>query len=432
MSDPITPADSTSNTGSRRKNRPGKNARMAARQLLPGGATATTAPASRSDASFFSSQAPSDPIPQPGRYPVVFQAMGEPSTEVAFAYDPNAISDIAQGLQERYIFNPRYAEFSRNAGYTDELFNKDLVRMFLLSLAQQTVHAHVNMGLTMGDLSPLASSDAFVLSSLKAVVEQFGEFSSQPLGMRFTLVDYYSTVTALVRSAYTLRATDDWEEHIDRMWIPTKKADKRTAFIVACGLARYVESNLGMKLNIKALAERVFTEEYPLFEAVKGLLPGDDSRFDVLFTGYVSQVQFANKFTSAAGQGLLTELGLKWEGPAETHLHFDLVPKVEFPELLDTILRKKPAFQQFLSITSGLRDRTQAAGSLGQVSEVTTDRGITVVKTHVAMLAPEESLLACFPPSGMFEDVGPLAAVETTPIAVALRATEFLQLDWVG
>jgi len=426
----VAPTDSASNVGKNKKNRPGKNARYAAKSGLPGGDPASTAPSSVSRASFFASQAPSDPVPQPGRFPIVFQAMGEPSTESQFAYDSSSIAGVVDGLAERYIYNPRYAEFSNHSGYADNFFERDLVRSFLLSLAQQTVHAHVNLGLTMGDFSTLASSDTFIFNSLKAVVDQFGEFTSPVLGSRFTLVDYGSTVKSLVRSASQVRANKHWIHAVQRMWIPTTKGDKRTAFIVAHYLSGKIRDMLDITLDVTTLASKVFVEEWDVFESIRPLLPAG-SELDRLFVPY-NQQTFTDKFSDDEGQALLTWLGLEWEGPDPTHLQWDLIPKVVFPELLDEWLIEKPTISKFVQVTSSLRDRAQACGSISQISEVTSDRGIYIIKSHHALMAPEESLLACFPPSGLFAKVGPLNAVETTPIAVSLRATEFLQLDWVS
>jgi hypothetical protein len=431
----VTPADSASAQG-KKKNRPGKNARNAARSAAPQSEPARTAASSMSNASFFASQAARDPVPQPGRFPVVFQAMaGMPTSDTKFSYQPGKIADILENLDGRYVYNPRYAEFSNHSGYDDDSFRRDLARIFLLALAQRTVYSHVNMGLTMGDLSSLASSDAFIFPSLKTVVDQFGEFSSPALGTRYVLGDYATTIHSIVRMASHVRANDSWISVIRRGWIPSRVGDPRTAFLVACRLAVFVRGAINVSLDVDTLSGKVFREEWDVFEAIKPLLGLDDdggSRFDRLFTGYANEQMFADKFTPDEGQDVLDELGLNWAHPAVTHFDFGMVPKVRFPELLDQILAKKPAFSKFFNIVSNQHDKLEAAGSITQVSEVTSNSGVTVVRTHVSVTAQDESLLACFPPTGAFAEVGPLHVVETTAVAVSLRATEFLQLDWVN
>jgi len=429
----VAPSDSASSVG-KKKNRPGKNQRIAARAMLPPEAQSQTGPSSAAGASFFSSQLPSDPIPQPGKFPVVFSTgVGEPTRDVNLAYTPNVVRDITFSLAERYTFNPKYAEFSNDSGYTDELFEKDLVRFFLLGLAQQTVHAHVNMGLPLGDFSSIASTDVFLPSSLRSVVSQFGEFSIPSLGTRFLLRDYATTVSSLVFAASQI-SVSALSSPVRRLWLPMKVADKRTRFILACALSRFLNT-LSISLEAEELSNHILNDRWDVFDALKPLLGDEDAtrdRFDFLFRGYADENQFVALFTGPGPQGVLDELALFWRNPDRGHLDFSFVAKVEFPEILDEWARKRAAIAKFLSIGSGLANRQSAAGSASQVSNISDVSGVTVVKTHVALPAPELSLLACFPSSAFTGLVGPLNVVTTTSIPVALRATEFLQLDWLG
>lgn len=426
----VTPSESASNSG-KKKSRPGKNARMAAR----GGAPASSQ-SSVSNASFFSSQVPADPVPQPGKFPVVFRAgAGEPTRDVEFAYDADKINGITCDLLGRYVWNPRYAEFSSHADYTDSMFEKDVTRMFLLGLAQQSVHAHVNMGLPLGDFSSIASTDVTEFVSLSAVIRQFGEFQDASLGSRFLLKNYATTIASLVRAAHDVGEDSAANQAaVMRMWIPTKSKDSRTTFIVASALSEFIWKGLGLRLSIEDLSNHLFDTPWDAFDAIKVLLGGDDAsreRFDFLFKSYTTEVQFVALFTNGRLRAL-AELGLSWRHPDVSHLAWELVPKVEFPELVDLWSRKRSAIESFISCTSGLANRSSATGSHAQVSEVSTSSGVTVVKTHVALSAPEFSLLSCFPPSGVVPSVGPLNVVLTTSIATDVRATEFLQLDWKG
>jgi len=419
------PSDSVSNQG-KKKNRPGKNARNQMKASTTG----------ISDSAFFSSQLPDVPVPQPGSFPVVFRTgVGEPTRDVPFSYDPDTIAEIVHPLRDRYIYNPRYAEFSSNAGYTDDLFDVDLHRQVFLGLAQQTVHAHVNMGLPLGDFSSIASADVYQFTSLASVIRQFGEFSDPSLGTRYLLRYYQTTVASLVRAAYRCSSEKRLRRSVLTLWLPTKAKDKRTTFIVGAKLAGLVATNLRVQLDLDELCDHLFNDSWDVFDALKPLLGDDDTtrdRFDFLFSSYGNEVDFVQKFSGTGPQGVLSELGLWWDHPVQPDLAFDLIPKVEFPELVDAWARKRSAIQKFVSCSSGLANRGSASGSQAQVSAVSTQVGITVVQTHVALPANELSLLACFPPSALVKDPGPYNVVITTSIPLQVRATEYLQGDWMG
>lgn len=433
----VTPSESASQGGNKKKNRPGKNQRHANRQAgMPVSSSSSTAPSSVSNQAFFSSQVPNDPTPQPGRYPVVFNTgAGEPTRDSEFAYDQRSINSIAGGLTQRYQFNPRYNEFSSYSGYDDDEFMRDLVQSFLLGIAQHTVHAHVNMGLPLGDFSSVSNSDNFLFTSLASVVRQFGELSSHALGTRFLLKDYASTVSSLVFAASKLTTNGpNNSQVILRMWLPMSASDKRTTFIVSRALAGYL-SDLGVKLDLAQLQNHIFSGTWDVFDALKPLLGDDDEardRFDFLFTPYTTELQFVNLFTPNGRQNVLGQLGLVWANPNVGHLDFSFQPKVQFPILVDRWARKRAAIVKFFSSVSGLANRSAAVGSLVQLSDVSSLSGVTVVRSLLAVSAPEYSLLACFPASGYFSTDYAYNAIVTTSVSAPLRATEFLQLDWLG
>jgi hypothetical protein len=430
----VTPSESASSAG-KRKNRPGKNARQAARASAPPGATSQTGSSSVSKASFFASQLPSDPVPQPGRFPVVFQTgVGEPTKDVNFCFSPEVINGTTSALSQRYIFNPRYAEFSSDSDYTDDLFERDLVRAFLLGVAQQTVHTHVNMGLPLGDFSSISSTDVFLPTSLRSVVSQFGEFSLPALGTRFLLRNYVTTVSSLVFAASKVVETKVTDP-VHELWLPMSTTDTRTRFIVANALSQFIYTGLNITLDVEELSNHIFTDTWSVFDALKTELGDDDvarDRFDFLFSGYTDEAQFVTKFLGAPRQAVLHQLNLRWDDPVRGDLNFSFVPKVMFPELVDKWARKRSAIAKFVSVSSGLTNRAEAVGSAAQISSVKNTEGVTLVKTHVALPAPELSLLACFPSTAFFGSVGPLNVVMTTSIPTAVRATEFLQMDWLG
>lgn len=146
MSSSVVPTDSASSTG--RKAKPGKRERQAARSVV---SSAGGVPASTPKAAMFASGS-FDPTPQPGRFPVVFQTgAGEPARDLEYSFDLSALSSVVCGFPGRYIYHPTFAQFSSDSEIDSEAFKKQLSVSFLLRLAQQTVHSHVNMGLPQGD-----------------------------------------------------------------------------------------------------------------------------------------------------------------------------------------------------------------------------------------------------------------------------------------
>jgi len=436
MSSSVAPSESASSSG-RKKGRPGK-AQRAAAKALPGGEPALTAPSSVSGASRFSSAAPSLPVPQPGKFPVVFPSgAGEPTRDASFAYDGDRIGSIIESLPERYSSNSKFVEFKSYSNLTDGEWETEVAVGFLLGLAQQTVHAHVNMGLPQGDFSPVFSSDVSLFSAVRAIISQFGEFSSDSLGSRFLLAGYHETVTSLVRAAS--RASSEAPGRLgETLWLPTKQRDANTRFVVASALADMLKTQ-GVYLDVDMLAEDVFTRTSPLWEGVKPFL-GDApdegeadprDRFDFLFARYDDEARFLAVVGAGARRPTLAEIGLKWPSPSAADLDWSFNVKDRFSVLSDSLARKRATYQKFFSLGSGLANRAVAIGSSIQASAVSSAAGVTIVKTLLAQAAPEYSLLACFPLSGRFSNRNELNVVLTTSVNVAQRATEFTQLDWL-
>ena len=426
----VTPSDSASQQVQKKKNRPGKNARMARAALTPP-ASSVTSPKSMSSASQFASAAVPPPIPQPGKFPVVFDTgAGEPTQDEIFSYDHRQIRKIIEPFPDRYIYSARYAEFSASAGYTDAAFSADVMQFFLLGLAQQTVFTHVNMGLPLGDFSAIASTDVFHFASLRAIISQFGEFSVPTLGTRFLLSDYVSTVSSLVHAAKKLDGSAADMNVLDRLWLPMSPRDKRTKHIFATSLQKYA-SSFGVKLDPIPLAENLFEQEDPAFNAVKVLFGDDSGLFDFLFAPLDNSADWVAAFTPGEAQRALTALGLVWKKPNTAHLNFSFLAKVEFPILLDEWARKKATITKFFSCASSVTSRSTALGSTAQLTDVSNVSGVTLIRALLALSAPEFSLLACFPPSAYARLPDDYKVRMSTSIPVVVRSTEFAQLDWL-
>lgn len=435
VSSSVAPGDSVSSRGGR-KTKPGKAERAARRAGQSGN---PGQPANAAKAAAFAGSGFSGPEPSPGSYPVVFPVgAGEPSRESHFVYDPDELQNLAKEFAPRYQKHPRYVEFKANSGVTDSRFVKLMASSFLLGLAQQTVHAHVNMGLPLLDFSPIASSDVSLTSAQRAVLTQFGEFSEPALGTRYVLADYVNTVSRLVLAAGQIENGEAIVKVIERNWLPMSPSDRVTKVIIAAALNDFI-SAFEIRLSDTVLEDAVLSGDVPdAWEAIKSQLgdpPDEDEpdtrdRFDFLFKRYNDVGQFTVAFSTVAASAVLEELSLDWDTPSAGHLDWAFNPKSVFSDLVDKWSRLSASFSQFFSMGSGLSNRTTARGSLAQMSEVSTSDSICIVKTHVALSAAGFSLAACFPPGGIFSGDLTRNVVVTTPLNVPQKATEFCLQDW--
>lgn len=435
VSSSVAPGDSVSSRGGK-KTKPGK-AERAARRAGQSGASGVSASSAKALA--FAGSGFSGPVPQVGAHPVVFPTgVGEPSREQEFVYDHDELAKLTKEFAPRYTRNPRYAEFKVHSGVTDARFVKLSACSFLLGLAQQTVHAHVNMGLPQLDFAPVSSSEVELTSAQRAVVTQFGEFSEPALGTRYLLADYVNTVGRLVFSAKNVFDGGVVSDVLERSWLPMSSTDRVTKVVVASLLNEFL-SPMELRVLDTVLEDAVLSGNVPdAWTAIKSGLgdppaPGEvdrRDRFDFLFKSYADVGQFTVAFTTAPASAVLEELGLSWENPNAGHLDWQFNTKSVFSELVDQWSRLSASYGQFFSMGSGLSNRTAARGSLAQMADVSTSDMVTVVKTHVALSAASFSLVACFPAPGIFSGDLRRNVVVTTPLNVPQKATEFCLLDW--
>lgn len=429
----VAPSDSVSTKG--RRSRPGKAERQAKRSAVgsqPGHA------ASAAKAFTFASGVQT-PKPQPGKFPVVFQTgAGEPARDKNFVMDPETIHDVLSDFPDRYTHNAKYNEFHSYAELEDTDFSKEIVTSALLRLSQQVVHSHVNMGLPQGDFAPIASTDVRVPASIAAFISQFGEFSVPALGTRFLLSDYENTVRALIWAASQVSGDTSLYAPILRSWLPVRPGDRRTKTIVAERLNRVLTPH-GLHIEPKLLEAAVLSGDVPdVWENIKPVLgpPPEEGktdkrdRFDFLFKSVRDAANFVVTWTAKPAAEVLDELGLPWPNPRSGHVDWGFNAKEIFTSLSDAWARKVTTYAQFFEMSSSQLNRTAASGSQSQMAVVSTTDAITVIKTHLALTAPEFSLAACFPATAIFSGPIDRKVVLTTPLSVSQRATEFVQMDW--
>lgn len=433
MSSSIAPTDSASSTG--RKSKPGKRERQAARSAVSstGGVPASTPKASQFAAGSF------DPVPQPGKFPVVFQTgAGEPARDQMFSLDMPSLGSVVCGLPEKFRYHPSFAQFSADAEIDASDFEKQLSVSFLLRLSQQLVHAHVNMGLPQGDFAPVASAELKVFQSLSAVVSQYGEFSSPALGTRYLLSGYEESVSRLVFAASQIQRSGRVHHVLDRSWLPMSASDRVTKLAVAKALNGFL-SRVGISIASSVLEDAVLSGSVPdVWEGIKGFLGEDPEegqpdlrdRFDFLFKSYADSAQFTVAFTTASSSAALAELNLPWHSPSAGHLDWQFNVKSVFGSLSEMWSRVTATYSRFFEMSSSQAQRGHAVGSPAQMVTVRVTDSVTIVKTFLALSAAQFSLAACFPPSCLFSGEIDRRVVVSTPLPVAQRATEFCQLDW--
>lgn len=429
VSSSVAPGDSVSSRGGK-KSKPGKSERAARRV---GQGSQPGLPASATKASQFAAGFSSDPVPTPGKYPVVFQTgAGEPTRDLEYSYDHEAIRRVIGGFGDRYVRNARYAEFKAHSGLTDGQFKSYIAVATLLGLAQQTVHSHVNMGLPQGDFAPVSSSEVLNFAAVRAYVTQFGEFSVPSTGTRYMLADYQSTVSRLVFAAQQCMRNGTHGPVMDRMWLPMSSSDRSTKVVLAARLNGFL-SNMDLAVTDSVLEDAVMSGTVPdVWEALKPQF-GDESvrdRFDFLFRHYADVAQFTVAFTTPAASAVLAELSLAWATPSAGHLDWSFNPKQSFSSLADAWAKVSSTYAQFFEMGSGIAGRASARGSEAQMVDVRTTDGVTIVKTYLALSAPAFSLSACFPPECIFVGGIGRRVIMTTSVSVSQRATEFCLRDW--
>jgi len=424
----VAPSDSISKTG--KKSKPGKAERAARRSVVDSAQGSMASPAK----AFTFATTSSAPKPQPGKYPVVFQTgAGEPSRDQTFSIDEVVLTEQIKSFPTRFTFNEKFNEFTANAEIGDKVFAKDLAVASLLRLAQQVVHSHVNMGLTQGDFAPVASTEVHVPGSIAAFISQHGEHAVPALGTRFLYADYENTVRSIIWAAHHVNKNGGGVLPVERMWLPVRPGDHHTKHVIASRL-RLMLSTVNIDIISNVLEEGVLSGEVPPeWETIKNALGSEDverDRFDFLFKSYRDAPHFVTSFTSAVNSEVLAQLGLSWPDPRPDHVSWDFNAKEIFTILSDAWARKSVTYAKFFEMSSSQMTRNSALGSQAQMAQVETRDGITIVKTHLALSAPEFSLAACFPPTAIYSDGLSRRVVVTTPLSVLQRATEFVQMDW--
>lgn len=280
----------------------------------------------------------------------------------------------------------------------------------------------------------MASTEVHVPGSIAAFLSQHGEHAVPALGTRFLYKDYENTVRSIIWAAEKVSKNGGSVAPVCRMWLPVRSGDKRTKQIIASRLGVMLDT-INISISCNVLEEAVLSGSVPdEWELIKPSFGPEDGpardRFDFLFKSYRDPAHFVAGFTTTANLEVLTQLGLSWTDPRADHVSWDFNAKEIFTSLSDAWMRKSVTYAKFFEMSSSQMARNSALGSQAQMAEVTSRDGITIVKTHLALSAPEFSLAACFPATAIYSGGISRRVVVTTPLSVLQRATEFVQMDW--
>jgi len=299
------------------------------------------------------------------------------------------------------------------------------------------------------------------------------------IGTRFLLADYKTTIGSLIFRAKRITFSEDMDDvsrELQLTWLPMSSRDKRTRWIVACHLARWFLDNHQVLLNVDRLTDDLFGGDVPEYiillrslladpdedldptpepsEHGEGEEGGDDAtprpidphipggapaplppyrasrRFDFLFESLGDANAWVNAFNDDRRQATLNSLGLFWSDPAAGDLDFNFLPKREVNDILEPWIILRPRMVNFVTTSSGQHGRTAATGGLAQFSKVKIAGSEIHIASLINLLAPEYSLLACFPPEAATDPTLRLDVSLVHTTNVDRVATEFLERDW--
>jgi len=427
------PGDSVSQVGSEKpekknKNRKGKNARnrgkKSATSTTPSvdtKVTSTTIPTS------FRNNQSVGPTPEPGRWPVVFSVTaGHPTTEIAFQPLSPPVEDALSHI-DTYTMDANFARYSRDFGYTHLDFTVSLHAVLFLSLAQQIVFSHVNMGRPAGDFFTLQTTRLQVPSALLAFVRQYGELPFEGMGKLFVLANYRTTVSSLVLAAQRAFASKKIDHAISNyLWLPMEVRDSRTCWIVATKIATLLLDELNITLEASSIAEVLYSGNCPALLQVllnSTTLPNHAS----LFAAYPSAVTFDRHLRDRTDT--YQALGLVLP-QAPWILDFNFSVQDEYPLLARKWLARTPAISSWFNTSTIADSASSAQGSLSQFAKVETAQGITSIHSLSELDPQSYSLVACFPASAALCPRHKYNTFLTTSASTLEPAFEFLQRDW--
>lgn len=436
-------------TGPKKKGRPSKNARQAARTSGSSSSVPTQPHPSSSVSNVdkgksfaaaastaqFETSAPSF---RPGSFPVVFNASApEASVDVWFTPDIPTAGEHASLAYEALSSSDTFVEFLANAGAINDTTEEVLASQFegagILCAAQSICMAHQAAGLPVGDFSPITGSDLVHIRSVRQIMAQYGDVRIDRVGQRYSVHHYTETVKAFIRQAFkAFNAKTRTGRQMERScwWLPTAKGDSRTRFILAVKIAGLVKSkDVGFIPSCSWLEERIFpsSKGSPPVWLKSVLSEEEQDTLSSLWDVYPSTAQaFKDAFSKPE---FLKLLGLEWHSPAASDLWWGVNFKEQVSKILDSWAARAPVLRKHFEVA----DKAIVSGTPGstaQIGSTDTFRGVHIATFSVDNGPAVSSLAAAFLPRTWFCPSKETDVSITSSLPIGERAVAWIQKDF--
>jgi hypothetical protein len=245
------------------------------------------------------------------------------------------------------------------------------------------------------DVKEFAPDGISLPGFLSTYVETLGEFRG-PDGREWQLVDSPSNVRALARACHQYSQGWTSQEVADKYWLPCHVHDMRTACYFAQSLCGFL-SERGSPPPVEEMMGKVFSGVVPpAFYTFSSVLTRSEfAALELVFKGFVSEVDFLDRFSSPLGSRALGILGFEWDRPSVRDLGFDLRHASIIRRCLTTWRELRPTFEDALGV-SFRKIRFLACGDNQQVCTVKSVPGGVAINCHYSFSKYSANYRACF------------------------------------
>jgi hypothetical protein len=271
--------------------------------------------------------------------------------------------------------------------------------------------------LPVGDIGPIARSDAYHLDAIHSVVSQYGEFKVPFVGRRYVFPSYMETIRKIVYVADRIRRGVDREDAKREWWLPMSGTDPNFIFQVACLVEAALLDRGEPAPSVKEIQALLFTggqapewwelavEHNPDLEPVTRLFERTlDTPADV-----VDLLGLAPD-----GRDARNILGLPWANPDPNDMNWQFNIKAAYGDIQARWALRRP----YLDRSFVLATVPSRSGSyLGALTQLSHYSEIDEVVRLMMAYADEKHILsmaACFPPTAVFPSIERLDAQVVT------------------
>nr|CAD2197219.1 unnamed protein product [Meloidogyne enterolobii] len=378
-------------------------------------------------------------------FPIVFTSPGRAIFPVKFCpVLPTFCSNIANvwhsikfssGVMTSLVIDKRYRT------------GKDFIAYSLVLLAKwlmfgQKIH-----------ISGLRHYSTNHLTSVIAIIKQYGSFRIDNIGFNFQLVDAHSIIHSIVRIAFYLNSTAKKPQksveifnepdihpedlyHINLWWLPTKNNCPLFKFWLTLRLSdAYGKLCPGISLSIESVSSSLFPipktndfmddtedeqnlnventerQKFPIwFSHFISLLPEEEKTdWDWIFKPFPSQEDFVALFSGLEGERRQARIDIpveqRWKKPKVADLGWELNLMDVFNEVSNIWLPFSLNLSRFMNMESIENEVEEAFGSLTQISLLSNEHGITSLRTLHKVSLEKASLAAAFHPEAIWDQL---------------------------